>query len=245
MELNFRGRADDAIPARHVFICGKTGSGKSTVMKTEPGIVDAPRQLIWDPDASHTVAGKHIESIGEFYQEAVAAIQSGKQFKLALKIANNPKNFQAFCAVIIDLASADWPLLVNIEEVQECTNTAAAEGNWLTVLTRARKYGVRLCVISPRPQQCDKTTVTSCDVKYICKLNRAPDRKYMAVEVGLTETHVERMGRLNTDSKIHWIRDDGGEEGPQFYRRDFKRGVTEKVPDPLTVQSLDKKPTIH
>jgi DNA helicase HerA-like ATPase len=154
---------------------------------------------------------------------------SDRPFKLALSIANNKDNFQAFCMMLVQVACSTKPVTVLIEEVHQCTGSAQAEGYWGDLLTRSRKYGVRLVVISPRPQQCDKTTITSCNIKYVCKLGRQPDRKYMADEMGLTAGDIERIGRLNVPNhKVHWWYQ--GEEGDAIAMcHDFKKGETERI----------------
>lgn len=207
--FNFSEHAkiDDSLPNRHTFICGKSGSGKTTVIKTQDVVNVNKRRVYWDPDRSYKAVNGigYATGVREFYTELKNCMASGAAFDLALSMSNTRENFQGFCAAIVAVACASMPLTAYVEEVQQVTGNAEAEGYWSDLLTRSRKYGVQLVVISPRPQQCDKTTVTSCDHKYVCKLGRHPDREAIAKELGIAPTEIMQMGMKNVDKKsVHW-----------------------------------------
>lgn len=213
MELNFRFQIDDQLAVEHAFICGGTGSGKSTRIKIDPAMSAADRVIYWDPDGSHPVAGANrANSVKAFKALLFAAMASGKPFKIACSVTNNKKLFQAFCACVVRVASSDTPIALVLEEIQEVTGTASAEGYHLALLSRGRKYGVRVVSISPRPQQCDKTTVSSAKTLVVCALARHQDREYMGREIGKTPEDIRQLAALNVDQKrVNWYECEQGE----------------------------------
>jgi hypothetical protein len=231
MTINFTGVSDDRLPPMHTSIFGVTGSGKSTAMKNEPDLAGAKRQIYWDPDRSHQMPDEacRFKSPTKYWVAFKQAMASNKPFKLALTMPNTKENFQVWCMMLVRVACAKSPVTAFVEELHQCTGNAQAEGYWSDLLSRSRKYGVRLVVISPRPEQCDKTTVTSCNIKYVCKLGRFPDRKSMALELGISPRQIEQLGRLNVPNEtVHWWYQ--GQEGePIAVCHNFKDGTTKPI----------------
>jgi len=214
---NFRFNVNDELKNDHTAIFGKSGSGKSTIIKHSLGISDKDRVLIYDPDGTHSQvpAANRFKNKGEYWEGLKLCMASGKPFHIALLGANTVPNFQFFCWCAVAVAGADTPINVLLEEIQQVTGTVESRGYHNDLLTRGRKYGVRVVAISPKPQRCDKDTLDA-EHLYCCKLGRHQDREEMAKQLGVTATDIEKMGMQNIDKqiinwpyKLHRIIDNG------------------------------------
>lgn len=197
------GKHDDRLPARHILVTGGTGSGKTTWVKRQPELREAPITLLWDPDRSHYAL--HLDSRARFLRTVRDGIASGKKLRAALAVEATEDNFQFFCEVVWAAACSTRPMVVIVEELAEVTQAGKARGHWQTLLNRGRKYGVQIVAISQRPQEIDKTTLTQCATKVTGALDRHVDRQVMARELSTTPERIEQLRADNRPGRLNYL----------------------------------------
>jgi hypothetical protein len=160
---------------------GASGSGKSYEIKRS--IKKDKRVLIYDPE-------------GEYQDENCVVIRSCVELVKFVKlkhlknfrVAFEPKSradFLVFCKIAFAECHADYPLTIVIDELGGVTSIAKAPPPWHTILTRARKYGAKICAGTQSPAEADKTLLRNRSSLWCGMLETPKDRRYISDETGI------------------------------------------------------------
>jgi hypothetical protein len=181
-------------------IVGSSGSGKTAWLKKKIAQVD--RLLVWDIEGQYNEKMQVITT----KKDLVKAIQQHKA-----RISYQPKtlsdfDFWAKCAFTFAQLGAELSEMTNIvaEELADVTSPAKAPEAWGMLLRRGRKYGANIYGITQRPSESDKTLFGNCHVIHCCYMQRANDRQYMARELDLPASDIQKLNR----AKLEYIHKD-------------------------------------
>ena len=194
--------ANNELEADHWFFAGGTGSGKTQAMKKELKAWAFPQNAVWDPEQDHNA--HHIFSLAEYKREMVAAIRSGKRFRLALTVEPTEENFLAWCDLIWRVADGNVPFGVYMEELADVTGSGKAVGAHGVILRKGRKYNIHSRGVSQRPQECPKTLISMCGYKWCGRLENLADTKVMAGHMGLKPEDLQTMPENIPRKKINF-----------------------------------------
>lgn len=190
------------LPPRHMFLCGTTGSGKSSFVRKFRGMDEFNRVLLWDPDRDHTAY--HITGQVRFRNEVMRAIASGKPFRLAYSPPScTPKEFEFFCAVLWAALDGNHLTACIIEELADVVGSGKAKGTWGELSRKSRKYGGVIFSITQRPQEIDKSILAQSAYKWCGQLATDRDRRYMGAELSLPPETLAAMP-ANSSTKCNY-----------------------------------------
>jgi hypothetical protein len=185
-----RFKVNTALSAEHVYICGNSGTGKSSYIKEK--IAKASRVIVFDPDDEYSELKGFVRV--EKASELAALLQS-HQVK-ALKVAFVAEGIKAFefwanCAFV-------WRDCVAVaEEIADVTTTAKAPPAWGRLIRRGRKYGVLICAVTQRPAEADKTILCNAAIIRTCALGRDADRQAIAREINANVSDIAKLKPLD------------------------------------------------
>lgn len=192
----------------HHLILGGSGSGKTRWLTKLPAIKQSPRCFIWDPETDHRAI--HCHNRNDFKRQTLAALQSGKPFRIAYVPARpTADEFDWFCGLVWQTLDGNIKTSLIVEEVADVTNSGKAAGYWGEILRKARKYYCTVYVISQRPQEVDKTTVSMCPFKWCGILNNQLDRKAVAGNFDLNPDDLKNMANEPRKKLFYWYKQDG------------------------------------
>lgn len=182
--------------ANCVALLGKTGSGKSTIIKRLIQSEKPKRLVVWSPDEDEDqyvnlgcVVLRDIQSL------AKAIVQ--KQFKIVYWPSMNSNirkaEFQYFCSMVF-AAKNCWCL---VEELRYVTSPTHSPETWSMLSTRGRKKGIVLFGTSQRPAQIDKDFLGNCTSIYCGALGYPADRKACADSMQVDIELIEKLQPLS------------------------------------------------
>ena len=177
---------------------GTSGSGKSHAIKET--IKKENRVLIFDPEGEYQAEGfKPFERVGDF-AKAVASNPDKMRYTLE---ANGQAAFDMYCRIVWQ-SLQDRPCVCVVDELAGVTTSAKAPPAWHTLLTRGRKYGLKVRAGAQSPTEIDKTLLRQRSHLWIGHMTRRDDFVYMAKETGLDSSVFEAL-RPNPffDSVMH------------------------------------------
>lgn len=159
---------------------GSSGSGKTHHIKQD--IAGEKRVLVFDPEGSFTAVDgfKVVESRAEFLEIA----KNTGPVKLCFA-AGGQANFNWFCDVVFALADARRPCVMVVDELGGVTGAGKAKGAWYDLVSRGRKYGVKIRAGAQRPSEIDKTLIGNKNGLFIGYLERMGDIEYIHKETGI------------------------------------------------------------
>jgi hypothetical protein len=168
---------------------GTSGSGKSHEIKKT--IAKAKRCLVFDPEGEYEAAGfQPVRSPAEFAR--IVQAHHMKPMRMALE-AGGAKAFDLFCRVVWWERDARARLVAVVDELAGVTSVAKAPDAWHAILTRGRKYGLRVCAGAQSPTEVDKTLMRQRSALWVGAMERGADYEYMARETGLDATLFESL----------------------------------------------------
>mgnify|MGYP001574383419 CR=1 FL=1 len=177
--------------ARIVMVCGGSGTGKSAWVKQQ--IAGARRCLVWD------ITGEYARHGFEPVTSAARLIEALEQSAARLAyIPASLKHFDFFCRA----AFAWGRCVVVVEELADVTTPGKAPTGWGMVVRRGRHQSLTVYGITQRPAESDKTIIGNATLTHCCKLKRAPDRVYMAREMGCA------LALLDALKPLEWVEAD-------------------------------------
>lgn len=174
--------------ARIILICGGTGTGKSAWVKQQ--IARAARCIVWD-------------ITGEYGRVGFVSLYTASDLIAALKrpqgrfafVPRDTSLFDFFCRA----AYAWGRCVVVVEELADVTTPGKAPPGWGVILRRGRHRSLTVYGITQRPAESDKTIIGNATLIHCCKLKRAPDRAYMAREMGAP------LSALDVLKPLEWL----------------------------------------
>lgn len=171
-------------------IVGSAGSGKTAWLKQQ--IAAAPRLLVWDIEGQYTERTRTIRTRAEL----VKAIKTdGRYSYQPATLADF--DFWAKAAFMFVRLGAEKGVKTAIvaEELADVTSPGKAPDGWGMLIRRCRKYGGDVYGITQRPAESDKTLFGNAMVLHVCGMQRANDRKYMALELDVPATEIASLNR--------------------------------------------------
>jgi len=185
-------RANTALKAEHEYICGNSGTGKSSHVKR--AIEKAPRVIVYDPDDEY---GDQLGFIRVSKAADLASLlqqNSNKPLKVAFvptRATVKAFEFWARCAFV-------WGNCAAVaEEIADVTSAGKAPPNWGTLIRRGRKYGIKILAVTQRPAEADKTILSNAAMIHCCALGRMADRKAVAAEMDCDVALIAQMKPLD------------------------------------------------
>lgn len=168
---------------RHTLVMGKSGSGKSYWLANHPWIKKrGVRLLVWDSYESHNV--NYFRNRAEFARNVLAAVKSGKGFRLGLSVNPTVENFEWFCEVVWAALDGKKDTLIVIEELADVSSSGKPSNEFGRLIRVGRKYGAVLMPATQRPQDISKTLFTQVSRMW-CGLVSSYDQPYVEKNMGL------------------------------------------------------------
>ena len=194
-------------------IVGSAGSGKTGWLKQQ--IAPAPRLLVWDIEGQYTERTTAVHT----RKALLKAIQKGQA-----RISYQPSTLADFdywakCAFMFVRLGAEigQKTVIVAEELADVTSPAKAPDGWGMLIRRCRKYGGDVYGITQRPAESDKTLFGNCMVLHVCGLQRANDRKYVALELDMSVSDIAALSR----ERLEYIHKDMRSGRVEFGRLTF------------------------
>lgn len=210
-------KADVSLVAEHLYVCGNSGTGKSSRLKEL--IAKANRVIAFDPDDEYGELAGFVRVTT--HAELVARLQGNPSSNLKIAfVAEGKESFEFWCECVFL-----WGNCIAIaEEIADVTSAGKAPPKWGTLSRRGRKYGVLICAVTQRPAEADKTILAQAAIIRCCALGRDPDRKAMALEMNIPVVEIAMLkpldwiefrrddlsltkGRLGVDKVVKWDND--------------------------------------
>lgn len=195
--------------AHCVAILGKSGSGKSTIIKRRLKSEKPTRLVIWSPDEDidnyKAFTGHVVRTIPELIKHL-----KKPTFKVVFWPSMEDKTRRAQFNYFCELVFAVGNCTALFEELAGVTTPSYAPVAWKVLTTRSRKKGVLLYGTSQRPAQIDKDFLGNTSEIYVGALKYPNDRKNCAMA---TMQPLELIERLQP---LEWIHVADGENVKEF-----------------------------
>ena len=185
-----RQKANTALQAEHLYVCGNSGTGKSSRIKEM--ITKAQRVIVFDPDDEYSELKGFLRVEKASELAALLKANQAKSLKVAF-VAEGVKAFEfwANCAFA-------WRNCIAVaEEIADVTTPAKAPPAWGRLIRRGRKYGIQICAVTQRPAEADKTILCNAAVIRTCALGRDADRQAIAKEINAKVDDITQLKPLD------------------------------------------------
>lgn len=179
-------RADTSRKAEHEYICGNSGTGKSSYIKQ---IMKGFKRIVaFDPDDEYgTMPGfVRVEKARELV--AILKAAGAKPVKVAF-VGEGKTAFEFWCECVFQFGTC----LAIAEEIADVTNPSKAPPAWGKLIRRGRKFGIKICAVTQRPAEADKTILSNAAYIRSFALGRYSDRLAISREIGLSINVMEKM----------------------------------------------------
>lgn len=171
-------RANTQLTAEHVYICGNSGTGKSSAIKAE--LKNHKRVLIFDPDDEYGALRGFVRVTNTTQLIDILYANKIANKKIAF-VAEGSKAFAFWC----DAAFVWGDCLAVAEEIADVTTTSKAPPAWGRLIRRGRKYGVQIVAVTQRPAEADKTILANAAYIQCFALGRNLDRVAICKEINV------------------------------------------------------------
>jgi len=183
-------KSNTALKAEHIYICGNSGTGKSSHIKEK--IEKAPRVIAFDPDDEYGALSGFVRVTSARELLDVILAHKNKSLKIAF-VAEGIKAFGFWADCVFA-----WRNCVAVaEEIADVTTTGKAFPSWGRLIRRGRKYGIQIIAVTQRPAEADKTILCNAAVIRTCALGRDADRQSIAKEMGVKVTDLASLKPLD------------------------------------------------
>ncbi len=182
---------------------GSSGSGKTHTIKKD--IKNDKRVLCFDPEGSFSAADGFTVTTdkAEFFR---LARESGS-IRLCFA-AGGQSNFNWWSDVCFALADARRPTTLVVDELGGVTGAGKAQGGWYDLISRGRKYGIKIRAGAQRPSEIDKTLMGNKNGLFIGYQERTGDMEYLARETGIPVQEIASLkGAPSYDAILYKGRD--------------------------------------
>lgn len=169
-------KVDTSLKAEHVYICGDSGTGKSSTIKEL--VAKVPRVIVFDPD------DEYAEQKGFVRVDSPSALvdilsRTPKGRKKIAFVGNGQKDFNFWCKCVFKWANCT----AIAEEIADVTNAGKAPPDWGTLIRRGRKYGIQIIAVTQKPSEADKTILSNAAYIRTYALGRHSCREAVAREI--------------------------------------------------------------
>ncbi len=194
-------RQNAALPNENVIIIGASGSGKSSFLREKVDF-QQKRIIAWDPEEDYKLP--RCRTLADFKKHC---LKTGfGPIRVALTVEPNEENFEVFAGIVFALAHSKAAMTVLADEIADVTRVSKASPNWGQLCRKGRKYGVKLCAITQRPQECDKTIFNQVMYKWVGALGSMASYKYMANEMDVPVEELKALDNIDQVQIQYWIR---------------------------------------
>lgn len=203
-----------ALRNRNTLYMGTTGAGKSQALKQNKEVPHrGVRVLLYDPNEDHKA--KRYRTKAQFAKVALAAVKSGRGFRIAYTGGTDEEDHEFFCRFVWAILTGDKLTFVIDEELGGIgSRTGKAAPAHARILTQGRKYGMVYHGVVQDPAEVPKTVYKQCLVKY-CGMIEPSVSKRLALEMNASPIE------LSTQRELHFfIRDPA--IGMQPIQKQFK-----------------------
>jgi DNA helicase HerA-like ATPase len=185
-------QADTSLKAEHVYICGNSGTGKSSHVKLV--IKLHKRVVVFDPDDEYgEIKGfKRVDTAAGLV--ALLKSHAKKPLKVAF-VAEGIKAFEFWANCVFLWANC----LAVAEEIADVTTPSKAPPAWGRLIRRGRKYGIKICAVTQRPAEADKTILCNAAIIRTCALGRNADREAIGREINA------KVSDLSIMLPLEWV----------------------------------------
>lgn len=134
--------------------------------------------MVFDPDDEYgeLVGFVRVESAAELV--ALLSSHANKALKVAY-VGDGKAAFEFWCKCAFNWAQC----LAVAEEIADVTTPQKAPPEWGKLIRRGRKYGIKICAVTQRPAEADKTILSNAAYIRTFALGRENDRIAIAREI--------------------------------------------------------------
>lgn len=188
-----------------ILACGASQSGKTYWVREQ--IKGAKRLMVWDCEAQYEDICTHVCTNLADLMRIVK--RNPRVCKISYQ-ATNLKDFEGFCRVAflfcdfgLEHFDNGEPMRTYIvaEEISDVTTPSKAPNGWGILLRRGLKRNAYIIGITQRPSESDKTIIGNCSQMHVCGMSRYNDMAYMAAELNVNVSEVQKIDR----SKYQYI----------------------------------------
>jgi hypothetical protein len=215
-------RQDASLPNRNIIIIGASGSGKSSFLREEVDFKQK-RIIAWDPEEDYKLP--RVRDMKTF--KAICRKSGFGAIRVALTVNPTEENFEVFAAYVFAICHAKAPMDILTDEIADVTRVTKASPNWGQLCRKVRKYGGRLCAITQRPQECDKTIFNQVKFKWCGSLGSQASYKSMANEMDVPVNELKDLENIEQVQVQYWLRE--GTLPAEKHTISFKKKTPVKV----------------
>ena len=194
-------RHDASLPNRNMLIVGASGSGKSAFLRKTVDFKQ-PRIVAWDPDEDYKLP--RVRSMAAF--EKLVKKSGFGPIRCALTVRPTEENFEKWAALVFAICHQAAPMDILADEIADVTRIGKAPPNWGELCRKVRKYGARLCAITQRPQESDKTILNQVEFTWCGALKTSASYNYLAKEMDLSVQELKSIVNIDRKQIQYWIR---------------------------------------
>lgn len=166
------------------LVAGSSGSGKTRYVID--AIKGSERIIAWDPKGEYKALPGFValSSIADL----ATTLRSAQTGRFAF-VPRTMKAFDLWAKVAYAWGHCD----VIGEELADVTSPGKAPEGWGWIVRRGRERRLRVFGITQRPAESDKTILGNASLIRVCAMVRFDDRRYMAKELGLAQSHLDSL----------------------------------------------------
>lgn len=169
--------------ATRILICGKSGSGKSSVIKAL--IAKHNRIIVFDPKNEYAELGFSIFTDRAKFLEATLSKSAIKKSNVQVGfLPATEDDFNFFCAVAMNFNRAMQSLVI-CEELAGFCNTGKLTKYPATLINQIRAFGGVLVLTAQRCQEIAKSIIANVNIVNIHNSSFEGDRKYLSYQLGI------------------------------------------------------------
>jgi len=217
-------RQDPSLSLENIIIIGASGSGKSSFLREQIDF-NQNRIIAWDPEEDYRLP--RVRDLVTF--KRVCAKAGFGKIRVALTVDPNEENFEVFAGVVFALAHAKAKMTVLCDEIADVTRVSKASPNWGQLCRKGRKYGVKLCAITQRPQECDKTIFNQVMYKWCGALGSMASYKSMSDEMDVPISELKALENIDGAQIQYWLRKGTQQAEKHTIKFPKKRAARKKI----------------
>lgn len=165
---------------QRMFICGKTGSGKTELAKRTFG--ECPNGIVYDIQHENK-----LEELGTIIHEKEKLDYT--QAKIVYQPEDDSKSFfDSFCE---ELFYSQTNIVLYVEEVEDLAPNNAITPNFRKYIRRGRKLGLGCIMVSQLPSKVDKLCISQADHVIVFRMFEPNHIEYIAECAGLSRRQVK------------------------------------------------------
>ncbi len=198
---------------RNIFVCGRTGSGKSYLVKR--AIATARRMVVYlpkreDADYPGVYFDAFADEASDFWRAWLHAYRDGGAYRLVYRPADpfDPAAFDRVCMGVYHAGD----LTFVAEDLAGYVNERGGMGPGLkTLLTAGRTRNVTTWLLTQRPYRIPREVTSQAREAFLFATHEPNDVAYLKEAFGVAAA--EALERLGQYEYVHWTEDGNVETG--------------------------------